>query len=69
MLKRPLRASRRSDGSKVRDLIVDSGLVVEFVNDKIEQLQEKVASKHGFELSRHRHELFGLCRRGRAQDQ
>jgi Fur family transcriptional regulator, ferric uptake regulator len=45
------------------------GLVVEFVNDKIEELQEKVATKHGFELSRHRHELFGVCRRCRAQDQ
>ena len=43
------------------------GLVVEFLNDKIEELQEKVASKHGFQLSRHRHELFGVCQRCRSQ--
>ena len=42
------------------------GLVVEFVNDQIEELQEKVASQHGFELRRHRHELFGVCERCRA---
>jgi len=45
------------------------GLVVEFLNDKIEELQEKVAVKHGFELRRHRHELFGICQRCRARDQ
>ena len=44
------------------------GLVVEFVNDKIEELQERVASKHGFLLRRHRHELFGLCERCQARD-
>ena len=37
------------------------GLIVEFVSEPIERLQEKVAEQHGFELMRHRHELFGLC--------
>jgi Fur family ferric uptake transcriptional regulator len=37
------------------------GLIVEFVSEPIEKLQEKVAEQHGFELLRHRHELFGLC--------
>lgn len=37
------------------------GLVIEFVDDEIEDLQERVASKNGFELRRHRHELFGIC--------
>jgi Fur family ferric uptake transcriptional regulator len=41
------------------------GLVIEFVNDQIETLQEKVAAKHGFELRHHRHELFGICERCR----
>jgi Fur family transcriptional regulator, ferric uptake regulator len=44
------------------------GMVVEFVHDQIEQLQEKVARKHGFQLRRHRHELFGLCPRCLVQE-
>jgi Fur family transcriptional regulator, ferric uptake regulator len=39
------------------------GVVVEFINPQIEKLQDRVATKHGFELRRHRHELFGLCPR------
>jgi Fur family transcriptional regulator, ferric uptake regulator len=37
------------------------GQIVEFVNEPIERLQEKIAADHGFELRRHRHELFGVC--------
>ena len=44
------------------------GTVVEFVNEQIEKLQEKIADKHGFLLRRHRHELFGLCTRCQSQD-
>ena len=35
--------------------------IVEFENDDIEDLQEKVAKKHGFVLKSHRLELFGIC--------
>jgi Fur family transcriptional regulator, ferric uptake regulator len=38
------------------------GAIVEFFSEPIEKLQDKIASEHGFELRRHRHELFGLCR-------
>ena len=41
------------------------GRITEFVNEQIERLQEKVAQEHGFELRRHRLELFGLCDRCR----
>ena len=44
------------------------GKVVEFVNDQIEKLQEKVAAQHRFELRRHRLELFGLCERCRIRE-
>jgi Fur family ferric uptake transcriptional regulator len=37
------------------------GTIVEFVSEPIEELQERVAQSHGFELRRHRHELFGVC--------
>lgn len=42
--------------------------IVEFYNDEIEALQDRVASAHGFEVTHHKMELYGLCtdcRRGR----
>lgn len=38
---------------------VDTGEVIEFVNDEIEDLQEAVARKLGYRLTGHRHELYG----------
>jgi Fur family ferric uptake transcriptional regulator len=37
------------------------GEIVEFANDQIEALQAAVARKHGFEVERHRLELYGRC--------
>ncbi len=37
------------------------GRIVEFNNPEIEKLQDQVAARQGFTLSRHRHELYGLC--------
>lgn len=39
---------------------VKSGEVIEFVNDEIERLQEKIAREHGFRLVDHRLELYGV---------
>ncbi len=39
------------------------GSIIEFENDEIERLQERMARKHGFKMTSHRLELFGLCRR------
>jgi Fur family ferric uptake transcriptional regulator len=38
------------------------GEALEFVNDQIERLQEKMAIKYGFEMVNHRMEIFGYCR-------
>jgi Fur family ferric uptake transcriptional regulator len=38
------------------------GLIVEFENDRIEQMQDAVARKHGFSVVSHKMELYGLCR-------
>ena len=38
---------------------IDSGEIIEFVNEEIESLQMKVAKKLGYELIDHRMELFG----------
>lgn len=37
--------------------------IVEFENDQIEELQEKVCRKHGFRLTHHKMELYGYCER------
>ncbi|HEX9778899.1 MAG TPA: transcriptional repressor [Geopsychrobacteraceae bacterium] len=37
------------------------GLIVEFENPQIEQLQNEVARRHGFVIENHRLELFGIC--------
>jgi Fur family transcriptional regulator, ferric uptake regulator len=38
------------------------GLILEFEDPEIEALQEKIAQRlGGFQVMRHRHELYGLC--------
>ncbi len=37
------------------------GRIVEFENDQIESLQDKVARQHGFTVTDHKLELYGLC--------
>jgi Fur family transcriptional regulator, ferric uptake regulator len=42
------------------------GLILEFEDDEIEALQEKIAQRlGGFTVVRHRHELYGLCPKAR----
>jgi Fur family ferric uptake transcriptional regulator len=43
-------------------ICVKCGLILEFEDDEIERLQERIASRlGGFKVLRHRHELYGLC--------
>ena len=37
------------------------GIYVEFLNPRIEELQEMVSRKHGFKITSHRMQLYGLC--------
>ena len=39
--------------------------IVEFENERIEELQDQVARQHGFTVTRHKLELYGLCRKCR----
>jgi len=39
---------------------IQSGKVIEFQNQEIEDLQEKIAKKHGMKLVGHRLELYGV---------
>ncbi|MFM1813479.1 MAG: hypothetical protein RLZ98_174 [Pseudomonadota bacterium] len=44
---------------------VDSGQIIEFYNQEIEQLQRKIAEELGYEIIGHKLELY--CRKGRGQ--
>jgi Fur family ferric uptake transcriptional regulator len=43
------------------------GSIIEFENERIEELQETVADDHGFHVTHHKLELYGLCRECRAE--
>jgi Fur family ferric uptake transcriptional regulator len=38
------------------------GNIIEFENERIEVLQESVADEHGFTVTHHKLELYGLCK-------
>ena len=39
---------------------IKTGEIIEFVDEKIEELQKKVAEKHGYKLVDHKLELYGV---------
>ena len=39
---------------------IKSGAVIEFTNDEIEAIQERIAREHGLRLVDHRHDLYGV---------
>ena len=39
------------------------GKIMEFVNQDVEDLQYKIATRYHFKLQRHIHQLFGLCKK------
>jgi Fur family ferric uptake transcriptional regulator len=42
-------------------ICLECGTIVEFEEPRIEDLQEEVARRHGFELRSHKHEMYGVC--------
>lgn len=42
-------------------ICTNCGLIVEFENEEIERLQLEVARAHGFHVTDHKMELYGLC--------
>lgn len=44
---------------------MNSGEVIEFVDKEIEELQEKIAAKLGYELRGHRLELYGVPKKSK----
>lgn len=46
-------------------ICVKCGLILEFEDEEIERLQERIAARMGgFTVLRHRHELYGICPKG-----
>ena len=39
------------------------GTYIEFLNPQIEELQEQVSRRHGFKITSHRMQLYGLCQK------
>ena len=46
-------------------ICTECGLILEFEDEEIERIQEGIAARMGFSVTRHRHELYGLCARAR----
>jgi Fur family ferric uptake transcriptional regulator len=44
------------------------GSIVEFENERIEELQDRVASEHDFSITHHKLEMYGLCKDCRAKE-
>jgi Fur family ferric uptake transcriptional regulator len=42
-------------------ICVACGTIIEFEEPRIELLQEDVAARYGFEITSHKHELYGRC--------
>ena len=49
-------------------ICIECQKIVEFEDDAIEKLQHEAASKHGFQLVRHKLELYGVCPDCQAQE-
>jgi Fur family transcriptional regulator, ferric uptake regulator len=45
------------------------GKIIEFMNDDLEALQEKISDKYQFRLDSHVMTLFGVCRDGKCQEE
>ena len=39
-------------------ICVETGKIIEFVSDEIEDIQDKIAEKHGYKIIKHIHQLF-----------
>jgi Fur family ferric uptake transcriptional regulator len=42
-------------------ICVSCGKIIEFEEPRVEELQDAIAKKHGFVVTSHKHELYGVC--------
>ncbi len=43
-------------------ICTNCGTIIEFENDRIEAMQDTIAKRHGFKVTSHKLELYGLCK-------
>jgi Fur family ferric uptake transcriptional regulator len=49
-------------------ICVECGKITEFEEPRIEELQERIAARYGFEVRSHKHELYGVCAECQAKE-
>ena len=49
---------RIDDGHHDHMICLDTGKIIEFFDEELEDLQDKIAEKHGYKVVRHVHQLF-----------
>jgi len=42
-------------------ICIECGKITEFEEPAIEELQQKIAKRHGFQVRAHKHEMYGVC--------
>ena len=55
---RSLYEPRLDDEHHDHMICIDTGDIIEFYNKELEDLQDTIAKKHGYEVVRHVHQLF-----------
>ena len=55
---RNLFAPRIDDEHHDHMICLDTGKIIEFFDEELEDLQDKIAEKHGYKVVRHVHQLF-----------
>ena len=55
---RALYEHKIDDGHHDHIICVETGKIIEFYDEDLENLQENIVKKHGYELVRHVHQLF-----------
>lgn len=48
-------------------ICVNCGKIIEFEEPRIEALQDEIAERYGFEITSHKHEMYGTCSDCRAE--
>ena len=55
---RTLFEPRKDDAHHDHMICIDTGKIIEFFDEELEDLQDKIAEKHGYKVVRHVHQLF-----------
>ena len=50
--------SRKENDHHDHMICLDTGNIIEFFDEELERIQDKIAKKHGYKVIRHSHQLF-----------